>query len=643
MRTPLLLALVFAGLSPFAVQALEPRKPAPLIGELFDRARMRNPYGHIPAQCYIETAGGAQNPCQYCHTDGLARRSFGNNVPQNGHSGFLGNLTEEYAFAALNHPFEPNGSINPWTNTLRPETLEAAAKAVGYDPSPEEIERRLREDNWAPAFARRPGDARDWDAGLADPFRLFPGLDPADLPAQDDGFVRAATPKGAFFHDGRGWNTGWRAINFTPFGIFTPLTGSVSGVYLRLPAPFMQDEAGRFDLATYARNLDLLADAIGDRLGADAPKAYHGAARDVPLQPGLYPMGTEFAHPLHYVDVGADGTASKFPGARARRVKEIRYSYKFKRFDPEYGAPQMKEEAAPAYAHRSEGWIDNGAGWLLAGYIEDAKGALRPQTPTELVQCVGCHSGSMPQPDTGGYGLFQSGVGVTVDSSWSLARKLPGAQGWREMDAMGYRAHGQGVGRASRADPVNRGLGKGEFAHFLETVVGVSLYGDMPGGVETFLRETIRAAKGYSADWPTLDLTSAQAYLDAQALRRRLLREMTAKGAHLDANGALAGAFLYPTRASALEAARAYGMVVATQSYDLGKDVFATTPATFRYFRTSDHFTRQDGRPYRAGEVVSERPIDEDKRNLTYGIGVARTQISESPDYQPFLDPPKKP
>ena len=638
MRRLLLPALILAGLSPFAVRALDATAQAPLIGETFDRARMRNPYGHIPAQCYIETAGGAQNPCQYCHTDGLAKRGFGNNTPQNGHSGFLGAITEDYAFAALNHPFEPNGSINPWTNTLRPETLAAAAKAKGYDPSPDEVAARLKEDNWSSAYAKRPGDPRDWDAGLSHPFRLFPGLDPAHLPAQDDGFVRASTPQGAFFHDGRGWNTGWRAINFVPFGIFTPLTGSVSGVYLRLPAPFMQDQAGRFDLTVYAKNLDLLADAIGHRLGADAPKAYRGAARAIPVQPGLYPLGTEFAHPLHYVDASADGTASKFPGARAPRVKEIRYSYKAKRFDPDYGAPQMKEEAAPAYAHRTQGWIDNGAGWLLAGFIEDAGGALRPQTPAELTQCVGCHSGAAPQPDTGGYGLFQSGVGVTVDSSWALARKHPGADGWREMDAMGFRAQGEGVGRASRADPLNRGLGKGEFAHFLDSVVGVSLYGDMPGGVEAFLRATIARDRGYTADWPALDLTSARAYLDAQSLRQRLLREMTAKGAHLDANGALAGAFLYPTRAQALDAARRYGMVVATQSYDLGKDVFAATPATFRYFRDSDHFAHQDGRPYATGEVVVDRPVDTDKRNLTYGIGVAKTQIEGSPDYEPFLD-----
>lgn len=613
--------------------------PAPLIGENIDRTQMRNRYGHIPAQCYIETAEGAQNPCQYCHTDGLAKRRFGNNVPQNGHSGFLGAITEEYAFAALSYPFEPNGSINPWENTYDPAKLRAFAESLNYGPTLAQIEARLKDDNWSPAYAQRPGDPKAWDAGVEHPLRLFPGLDPADLPAQEDGFVRSAKTENGFFHDERGHVTGWRAINFTPYGIFTPLTGSVSGIYIRLPETFMKDAQGRHDLAVYARNLDLLANAIGDRLTETHPKSYHGAASTTPVQPGLYPLGTEFAHPLHYVDVSADGTASKFPGARANRVKEIRYMYKIRRFDPEYGAPEMKEESSPIYAHRAQGWADNGAGWILAGYIEDAKGALRPQTPAELTQCVGCHSGSMPQPDMGGYGLFQSGVGVTVDSTWAMARKHQGAEGWREMDAMGYRAQGDEIGRASRGDPLNRGLGVGEFAHFLQTVVGVSLYGDMPESVETFLGGAITRAAGYSADWPALDVSSAAPYLAAQKLRAQLLRELTYKGGHLDAFGALKGALLYPPRRQALEGARSYGIVVATQRYDLGKDVFPKTPVTLRYLRARDHYGHQDGRPYAQGEVVIDRPIDTNPTSLTYGIGTAPTQIDSSPNFEPFLDP----
>lgn len=628
----------------FALIAGGAAAQAPLVGEHIDRTLFPNPYAHIPAQCYTETAGGAQNACQFCHTDGLADRRFGNNAPQGGASAFIGDLTEEYAFAALGHPFVANGSINPWSNTLRPETLRAKLAEIGAEPQEWDIAARIRQDNWSAAHARRPGDMRVWDSGAAgDPFRLFPALNPADLPADDDGFVRSAGGEGALFADASGAITGWRAINFAPYGIFTPLTGSVSGIYIRLPQTFMRDAEGRFDLATYAANLELVWRAVSDNLGPDDPQVYLGAAADASVQPGLYPLGTEFAHPLHYVDLAADGSESapsRFPGARAQRVKEIRYSYKIRRFDPEYGAPTLKEESAPVYVNRAEGWIDNGAGWILAGWIEDSDGALRPQTPSELTQCVGCHSGHMPQPETGGYADFQSGVGVTVDSSWALPRKFPGALGWGEMDAMGYRPTLEtgGVGATSRPDPYNRSMAKGEFAHFLETVVGVSLYGDMPASVEAYLAERVRAARGYSADWPALDTESAETYLASQKQRAALLRELTANGGHLDADGNLAGVFLYPAADAALEAARRYGMVVASQSYDVGKDVFAETPVTYRYFRTPQTaFAHQDGTAYTLGDVVTDRPIDTDRASLTWGVGVAETGIVESPDYQPLL------
>lgn len=39
---------------------------------------------------------------------------------------------------------------------------------------------------------------------MAHPFRLFPGLNPADLPADDDGFVRSADANGGIFRDDGG-------------------------------------------------------------------------------------------------------------------------------------------------------------------------------------------------------------------------------------------------------------------------------------------------------------------------------------------------------------------------------------------------------------------------------------------------------
>jgi hypothetical protein len=619
-----------------------------LLGDTIDRTTFRNAYGHIPAQCYIETSGGRQNACQFCHTNGAWEAGLGNNNPQAGGSPVLGNLQEEYAFAALHYPYAPNGSINPWENTLFPERLLAAVRRLGQDPDQWDMAAYVRADNWTPAFAQRPGSPRDWDPGVQAPFRLFPGLDPADLPADADGFVRSVRRDNGLFETDGGWITGWRAVNFMPYGIFTPHTGSVSGIYIRLPRSFMVDDHGAYDLDTYAANLDLLARAIQDRLGETSPKTYLGGASSIPVERGLYPLGSEFAHPLHYVDPTADGrdpSAGAFPGTRARRVKEVRWMYKIRGFEPNYTGPGTKEEDAPVYANREQGWIENGAGWLLAGFIEEGDGRLRPQTPAELVQCVGCHGGNGPQDDLA-YDSFTSGTGNTIDSTWALPRQLPGANGWAEMDYLGYR-HDTNAGPddtpggATWGDPINKRENKGELRHFLDNVVGASLYGVMPPSVDRFLTRHID-------DWPALNTESSAAFLQSQSRRQMLLRQFTAKRGHLDSNGKLQGALLYPTRREAAASARRYRQVVVTQRYDLGKDVFPTTPPTFRYFRPHGAaYAHQDGRPYQEGEVVVDRPVDTSSSNVTYGVGTAKTLIDGSlpfadggaanPDYLPLL------
>ena len=615
-----------------------------------------NPYAHIPAQCHIETSRGTQNACLFCHTNGVYRAGLGNNFPQAGAEPRLGNLQLEYSFTPIN-PFTPSPSRNPWENTLTPEKLREAVAMLGLDPQAWDMEAYIREDNWRAAFAQRPGDPRDWDGGIETPFRLFPGLDPADLPADSDGFVRSNTPRNGFFQDSAGrWMTGWRAINFMPYGIFTPMTGSVSGIYLRLPKPFMQREDGNFDLNVYAWNLDLLERAIQDRLRPEDGAVYQGAARTVAIERGLYPAGTEIAHPLHYVDVAADGgdsAISPYPGTRARRVKEVRYMYKWKAFSPTAFRPGVKEEGAPVYGNDAQGWVDNGVGWFLAGYIEDKNGALRPQTREELTQCIGCHSGVVSTE----FPVFTSGVGNTVDSTWSLPRKFPGELGWKEMDMLRYLAKtdaesGATPGEAQLGDPLNRGLNKGEFRHFLDSVVGVSLYGDMPTAIERFLAATIQPANGYSAAWPALNTAGAGEFQQSQALRQRLLRELTARGGHLTAAGAIRGEWLYPPKDDALAAARRYRQVVVTQRYVKGKDVFPETPVTFRYFREeAEGFAHQDGRPYQTREVITDRPIDlENPALITYGVGIAETLINPDlpfaaggtyfPDYVPLLIEP---
>lgn len=618
-----LLGLAFWAL---AQGALADGYSMPLRGQTLDRAQFRNPHAHIPAQCYVETSQGTQNACLFCHTDGVWQRRLGNNNPQAGANPNVGNLQADYAFGSFNLPFTPNASINPWRNTLRPEELLAEVKRLGIDPERWDMAAWIREDNWRTAYAKRPAQTSDWDSGIDHPFRLFPSLNPADLPAQDDGFVRS-TSRG-LWRDDRGWNTGWRAINFMPYGIFTPMAGSVSGIYLRLPVAFMQDVRGRFDLATYAANLDLLARNIQDRLRPDDPSRYLGQANNVERVRGQYPLGTEFAHPLHYVDTAKDGV-------RAARVKEIRWMIKRQPWAADEFNLGLKEESAPVVAHPDQGWIENGTGWLLAGWIEDAKGALRPQTPAELVQCVGCHSGNIRQSEQGRYPTFTSGTGNTVDSTWSLPRPFPGALGWREMDYLGYRA---ASGTLSTPEPMNRGRQRGEFAFFLDHVVGASLYGDMPKSMEAVFARDI---PGWPALEPHVARGDVEGLIAAQQRRQQLMRAFTIRGGHLGRNGSLLPALFIPPAVDALEAARRYRMVVATQTYDFGKDVFAATPFTLRYFRRAkDGYPHQDGRLYAVGEVITDRPVNENPGDFTYGIGIVPTLIEDNAviDYVPLLE-----
>ncbi|MCU0972075.1 MAG: hypothetical protein MUF57_09925, partial [Gammaproteobacteria bacterium] len=59
----LLWSAVAASPGPVPAATSDVRGTAPLVGEFVDRAQLRNPYGHIPAQCHVETSGGTQNAC----------------------------------------------------------------------------------------------------------------------------------------------------------------------------------------------------------------------------------------------------------------------------------------------------------------------------------------------------------------------------------------------------------------------------------------------------------------------------------------------------------------------------------------------------------------------------------------------------
>ncbi len=614
-----------------------------LVGDRISPMMFSNPYAQVPAQCYIETAAGTQNACLFCHTNGVWAQGMGNNNPQAGAFADIGNFQREYSFA----PYDSNtplATINRWENTLFPEKLAAHVASLGLEPQAWDMQAYIRQDNWQAAYNQRPLKTTAWDSGTDSPFRLLPALDPSDLPAQSDGFVRTSRNENSFFTDSAGMNTGWRAINFMPYGIFSPQTGSVSGIYIRLPVAFMQDENKQFSVSTYSQNLDLLAKVVQNRLSDSDGKTYRGAANNIALEKGVYPVGTEFAHPLHYVDVEADGSnqqISRFTGTRSQRVKEVRYMIKWEAYNPNGHRPTAGADPTSILGNDRQGWVDNGAGWYLVGFIEDAKGDLRPQQREELMQCIGCHSGVRETE----FPTFTSGAGNTVDSTWSFPRQLPNSQGWQEMNYLGYVA-GKGT---TIAEPLNRDQNKGEYRLFLEHVVGANLYGQMPSSIESYLSQTISSKNSYSGNWQAIDTSSAQAYHDNQKLRQKLLREFTAKGGYKDTQGHINAELFYPPKADALAGAAGYRQVVATQSYTKGKDVFPHTPHTLKALRPENEQPKKlDGTSYLFNEVITERSIEQgNPSSVTYRAGDSLTEIDIElpfaqggnylPNYTPFV------
>ena len=624
------LALVSCGSDDEVTQAPEIHSSVSMQGEFRARTLFKNPYANIPAQCYIETSFGTQNACLFCHSNAAAKQRLGNTTPQAGFDDLLGNLQLEYAFGPTDR-FSISPNINPWENTIKPKQLDEAFASLAIDTNTWDMQAYIQSDNWQEAYNKKRGDKKVSNSHIKDDtFRLFPALNPSALPADDDGFVRTISTDEALFSDVKGNNTGWRAVNFMPYGIFTPHTGSVSGVYIRLDAKFMQDSIGSYSLEVYKQNLDLLEQAIQDRI-ENGVTHYVGMASDEVLNRGLFPLKTEFAHPLHYVDVEADGADSKFPGTRSARVKEIRYMYKWKMYYT--NEPINKEEDAPLYFNDKEAWIDNGAGWWMSAFIEDAEGSLRSQTPEELMQCVGCHSSR--------YGFepaqFTSGTGNTIDTVWSFSRKFAGDLGWKEMDYLGYKRNKnasstQTAGEAKRGDPVNRNAGIGEYRKFLNHVVGASLYGDMPKSMETYLKNIITKTNGYSDNFPALEFESVEKLKTIQKLRLKLVRDFTATKAYLTNEAYIQAPLLYPTLEESLKASKRYRKVVATQRYSQGKDYFGETIFTYKYYRdVNSSFTHIDGTPYIFEETITDRPYHTEETILR-GVGKTPTLIDEHGD-----------
>ncbi len=372
-------------------------------------ARMLNLEASVPPQCYTRTEG-QHNPCYTCHQ--VYDRSAQDRLNQLDD----GNLQGEYGFSEV-------GAENHWENLF--EDRRAWVAAV----SDEAILAYVGKDNYTSLAGRLREQG-------------FDGFVP-DLAAFADG--AAAFDERGLARDG----SQWVAFNYKPFpGTFWPTNGSADDVVIRLPREFREKD-GQFQRDLYYVNLTLVElnlkrlerapiwpvdeaalgfDVDGDGRLATATEValathYAGDASDVALAFQQFPAGTELMHSVRYLDVDDGGRVVASP-----RMKELRYMRKVSVLDRSeianrYAAERREKLLGelPSYIRRGDEGLDNGLGWFVQGFIEDYEGELRPQSHEETNYCMGCHTS----------------IATTLDSVFSMGRKVTGGPGWRYVDLVG--------------------------------------------------------------------------------------------------------------------------------------------------------------------------------------------------------------
>ena len=465
--------------------------------------KVANREATVSPQCYTKTDGVA-NPCWTCHTVGQSPNHMDD-----------WHLQREYAFSDF-------ALVNRWTNLFadRGEKLARISDA--------EVLVYVRQDNYTP-FVAKLNQLRDSGE--------FAGYVP------DLDFERGFDSEG-FARDG----SSWRAIRYKPFpGTYWPTNGSTDDVMIRLPARFRENEAGRPSRAIYKINLAILeatiaspprksesdvdreiepideklagfdVDGDGEIAGiakriAKLPEHYVGGAAKERVARLMFPLHTEFLHTVRYVDPDS-------ATLMAKRMKEVRYSRKVLFLDKwarlhafEREIEDKERGRLPVFAGAP--WVgpQNEFGWQLQGFIEDAKGRLRLQTEEEHLTCMGCHGA----------------LGVTVDNTFTLARKVPGAAGWRHQDIRGIQ------------DVPQSGHSKPEILTWFERV----------GGGDEF-----------RTNREVIDRFFPKGKLDTGAVRR------AAKGGDKDISYLIA-----PSRGRAILLDKIYMSIVRDQSFHLGRD-----------------------------------------------------------------------
>lgn len=407
------------------IMAARPSGPA-----LAAAGRIYNPEAPVPPQCYTRIEG-RYNPCYVCHqnNDDPSRPNFMQD----------GSLQQAYEFSEA-------GLTNHHRNLFVDRSAQVAAI------SDQAILDWIGQDNYSALPARL--EAMGWTGWMP------------DLQDYD---------RGAEAFDARGLakdGSGWVAFNYKPQpSTFWPTNGSTDDVLIRLPLAFRTLADGRASVDAYFANLALLEAAFQDMERVSLPPVneraldtdldgdgvlgtatqvvrrdmFVGAAQDVAVRRMLYPVGTEFLHSVRYVGIEGERITP------ARRMKELRYMVKTRglslsQIRSRYGneLQEKMDENLPRYIDLGDRGMDTGFAWTLTGFIEDAGGALRPQTNEEQFFCRGCHAS----------------VGANIDQTWAFPRKMAGAEGWGYIDYTAMR------------DVPNKGQTKGEIATYFARVGG---------------------------------------------------------------------------------------------------------------------------------------------------------------------------
>lgn len=392
-----------------------------------------NPESVIPPQCYTKT-DSVNNPCYVCHQSYPQDRKRPNLMNDSG-------LQGSYEFSDV-------GLKNSWKNLFVDRR-----KAID-DISDDEINQWVTTDNYTPFIQQLEADKK-WKG---------------EIPKID----KLAYPEQAFDHQGLALDgSGWVAFNYKPFpSTFWPTNGSTGDVMIRLPQVFQQLNGG-FNKDVYFSNLamvemvmkglqsisstELSEENVQTDLNGDGKIAgvvnqivlqddYFGDAKGIATDYMLYPEGTEFLHTVRYI--AADENMKLY---NAPRMKEVRYMKKIQHKSKNllssvyYREAKEKDEGnMPTTIQLGDRGIDNGFGWVINGYIEDANGQLRQQHDQELAFCNGCHKT----------------IGSTYDQTFSFARKLDGRDGW------GY------INLTKLQDAPNHGESQGEYLTYMERVGG---------------------------------------------------------------------------------------------------------------------------------------------------------------------------